>query len=124
VVQQDRQTAFRHVFCRGELREEAPYYPETTRIMENILRLAELENALERERQTMKRQELLRQIWRMTRSDRQESPAAGPYHAFKSIGRKDLNRHIHISTPQRPTSVEQRGMPTLHQRLSKHLTAF
>lgn len=56
-------------------------------------RLAQLELALERERQTMKRQELLRDIWRVYRSAQPESSVSGQLNTAMLPQRKKVKAH-------------------------------
>jgi len=53
-------------------------------------RLAQLELAVERERQTMKRQVLLREIWRVYRSAQPESPVSGQLNTTMLPQRKNV----------------------------------
>ena len=62
-------------------------------------RLAQLELALERERQTMKRQELLRQIWRVYRGAQRESSVSGQLNNTMAPQRKKVKMPTNSLSP-------------------------
>jgi hypothetical protein len=67
-------------------------------------RLAQLELALKRERQTMKRQELLRDIWRVYRSAQPESSVSGQLNPAMFPQRKKVKAHTNPLSPARGAS--------------------
>jgi DNA-binding response OmpR family regulator len=70
-------------------------------------RLAELEIAIERERRTMKRQELLRQIWKEGRSGKHEPSVSGQINTERADQREKPETHTYSMSPARGKSELQ-----------------
>jgi hypothetical protein len=68
-------------------------------------RLVQLEVALERERQTMKRQELLRQIWIVNRSIQHESSVFGELTTSSARQREKLETQTQSTLPTQGKSA-------------------
>lgn len=66
--------------------------------------LVELEKALMRERLTMRRQELLRQIWHMTRGDEPGSAAGGQFSSGNPLRRQEIKSRTQVASSQREKS--------------------
>ncbi len=70
-------------------------------------RLAQLKTALEREQRTLKRQELLRQIWREGHSGKHEPSVSGQVNTERADQREKPETHTYSMSPARGKSELQ-----------------